>query len=242
MPQNISFHSKSQLVLESLRRDILEGHLKPGSRLVIEDLAAMLGVSQIPVREALQQLQADGFVIIEPYLGATVTRIHDDLISEIFDLLEAMEVISSRAACQRMSDKDLDEVEHLLRDMDAIVDDADRWSTANARLHLLIGERAGTLLVHTLMMKALDHWDRLRRQYPEGVSLQPARAAQEEHWRLLEALRKRDVDQVEQVIRAHNRTARAAYADVLDKAGQKAAVPALAEVNVPDKGGRALAP
>ncbi len=242
MPQNISFRSKSQLVLESLRRDILEGHLKPGSRLIIEDLAAKLGVSQIPVREALQQLQADGFVIIEPYVGATVTEIHDTLISEIFDLLEAMEVISSRAACLRMSDQDLDDVEHLLRDMDAIVDDADLWSAANARFHILICERAGTLLVRTLMMKAVDHWDRLRRQYPEGVASQPAHAAQAEHWQLLEALRKRDANQVEYVVRVHNRTARAAYADVLDKVDQKVAVPALAEVNVPDKGGRALAP
>src|SRR5690242_5219433 len=94
------FRSKKDAVLDALRTAIIKGAFKPGARLVIDELAAHFGTSAIPVREALQQLQAEGLVIIQPYAGATVTLIEANLIVEIFELLEAFELISGRAACQ----------------------------------------------------------------------------------------------------------------------------------------------
>jgi DNA-binding GntR family transcriptional regulator len=110
MRQIKTFRSKKEFVYDALRVAILEGDLEPGARLVIDDLAMELGVSQIPVREALQQLQADGFVTIEPYIGTKVTEIDAGLVREVFDLLEALEVISGRAACLRMSEDGLPEI------------------------------------------------------------------------------------------------------------------------------------
>ncbi len=72
-PTNIAFRSKKEAVYDTLRNAILQGDLKPGARLVIDKLAAELGVSQIPIREALQQLEGEGFVTIEPYVGVTVS-------------------------------------------------------------------------------------------------------------------------------------------------------------------------
>jgi DNA-binding GntR family transcriptional regulator len=205
------FRSKKEFAYDILRDTILEGQLEPGARLVIDELAAELGVSQIPVREALQQLQADGFVTIEPYVGARVTEIDASLICEVFDLMETLEVISGRAACLRMSEDSLDEMESRLRAMDALVTDADRFSQENARLHQFVCERAGTPLVARLMDKVLAHWDRLRRHYLQDVFERRVSKAQQEHWRVYEALRTRDLDHVEQVVREHNRAAREAY-------------------------------
>ena len=89
--------SKNELVCESLRTAIVQGELAPCERLVIDELATRLGVSQIPVREALRQLEADGFVTIQPHIGATVTGIQPGLMTEIFGLLEAMEIILGTA-------------------------------------------------------------------------------------------------------------------------------------------------
>jgi DNA-binding GntR family transcriptional regulator len=211
------FRSKKEFAYDALRDAIQEGQLEPGARLVIDELAADLGVSQIPVREALQQLQADGFVVIEPYVGARVTEIDAGLACEVFDLMEALEVISGRAACLRMSEDSLAEMESHLRDMDALVADPNRFSQANARLHQFICERAGTPLVARLMDKVLAHWDRLRRHYLQNVFERRVSDAQQEHWRVFEALRTRDPDRVEQVIRQHNQTAQAAYTDYLGK-------------------------
>jgi DNA-binding GntR family transcriptional regulator len=225
MRQVKTFRSKKEFVYDALRVAILEGDLEPGARLVIDDLAMELGVSQIPVREALQQLQADGFVTIEPYIGTKVTEIDAGLVREVFDLLEALEVISGRAACLRMSEDSLLEMENLLRDLDTLVDNPDRFSYENTRLHQFMCDQAGTPLVNGLMAKVLAHWDRLRRHCLNDVFARRVGIAQQDHWRIFEALRTRDPDRVEQVIREHNRTARAAYEEYLEATNQMAAEP-----------------
>jgi DNA-binding GntR family transcriptional regulator len=205
------FRSKKDFAYDALRDAIQEGQLEPGARLVIDELATDLGISQIPVREALQHLQADGFVVIEPYIGARVTEIDASLVCEVFDLMEALEVISGRAACLRMSEESLAEMENCLRNMDTLVTDSERFSQENAHLHQFICERAGTPLVSRLMDRVLAHWDRLRRHYLQDVFERRIIDAQQEHWRVFEALRTRDPDHVERVIREHNEAARAAY-------------------------------
>lgn len=210
-----TFRSKNELVLDALRGSIIRGELKPAARLVIDELAAEMGVSQIPIREALRQLEAEGFVTFEPYVGATVTEINTGLVTEIFALLEAMEIICSRIACQQMSDDDVETLANLIHKMDASVDNPDQWSQDNKALHLFICDCARTTLVKQMMRKTLDHWDRLRLYYLPDVFAHRIKIAQEEHKRILEAFRTQDPDFVEQVIREHNQAALAAYTNYL---------------------------
>jgi len=211
----IKSQSKTQLVYDTLRQNIITGKLAPGSRLVINTLAKHLGVSQIPVREALQQLQADGFISIRTYVGAQVTEIHKDLIYEIFGMLEAMESISLRAACNLLSEDDLNEIEELLVRMDSEVGNPEEFSQSNVEFHLFICERAETPLVKSMLPRVLDHWDRLRRHYLDDVYARRIQAAQKEHWGLYDALCSRDADLVARLAREHNRCACAAYAEYL---------------------------
>lgn len=227
-PVSVNFRSKKDATYDSLHAAIVRGELAPGARLVIDDLAAQLGVSPIPVREALLQLRADGFVVIEPYVGVTVTEIQASLVEEIFALLEATEVTSGRAACLRMSPDDLDEVERILRDMDNAAHDFERFSQENVRLHQFICDRAETPLAKNVMHNTLAHWDRLRRYYLAGVFAQRVAAAQQEHWQMFSALRARDPDHLERVIREHNRRARAAYIAYLRSTGHIATESAMA--------------
>lgn len=213
----VTHRSKKDYVVASLRRDILDGVLAPGARLVIDDLASSYGVSPIPVREALQQLQADGYVVIQPYAGAKVAEVEIDAIHEIFALLESLEVISGRAACERMGDEDLDQLERMVASMDDLVDDPDRWSRENLLLHEFICTKAGTHLVEALLRKAMEHWDRLRRYYFKDVFTHRIRASQPEHLEIVRALRTRDGDRVERIIREHNQTALAAYVGHLSR-------------------------
>lgn len=211
MAHKDSFRSKKEFVYQTLREQILNGELEPGVRLIIDELSAMLHVSPIPVREALQQLRSDGLVIIEPFVGARVTEIHKGLIREIFALLEALETISSQVACRRMTEIDLAEMELLLRRMDANVNNPEQWSRGNLELHQFICDRADMPLVNDLFLRIGDHWDRLRRYYLKDVSARRIPAAQREHWDLLAALRTGSPDRVAEVVRSHNRSALAAY-------------------------------
>jgi DNA-binding GntR family transcriptional regulator len=215
------FRSKKDVVLEAMRASIAGGVFKPGERLVIDDLAAQFGISPIPVREALQQLQAEGFVEIQPHVGATVTRIEAGQITEVFDLLEAFELISGRAACGRMTKDDFARMEAMLREMDGLEKDLDAWSEANMRLHQFICDCAGMPLVKSMLTKALDHWDRLRRFYLNDVFKHRVRAAHREHWQMLRAMRTCDVERLEQVVRDHNRAARDAYTKHFQRALQR---------------------
>jgi DNA-binding GntR family transcriptional regulator len=208
--------SKKALVVETLRDAILNRELTPGTRLVIEDLANQLGVSPIPVREALQQLDADGYVTIEPYLGARVAPIESESVTEVFNLLEIMEVVSSRAACQHMSDADFNVLEAMLLKMDLLIAEPELWSRENRHFHSFICDKSGTRLVGSLMSKVLDHWDRLHRYFLKDVFAKRLRHAQREHWEILKALRTRDVVRTESIIRKHAQAAMSAYQQHLE--------------------------
>ncbi len=205
------FRSKKEVVYDLLRENILQGKYKPGSRLVIDELAATLGVSQIPIREAMRQLEGDGFVTIEPYVGATVAELNADFIFEVFALLEHLEIISSRAACRVMSDDDLQQLADMIEQMEASVTDPSKWSRDNKAMHLFICSCAKTTLIHKMMEKVLDHWDRLRLHYLNDVFGNRIAAAQADHKRILAAFYSRDPDEVERVVHAHNQGALSSY-------------------------------
>lgn len=217
------FRSKKDVVQEALRQAIARGEYKPGERLVIDELAPRFGMSQIPVREALQQLQAEGFVEIQPHVGATVTRIEAGQITEIFELLESLELISGRAASSVMTDEDFTRVESMLREMDGLEQDLDLWSAANMRLHQQICDYAGMPLVKNALTNTLVHWDRVRRFYLTDVFKHRVHAAQREHWQMLRAMRAGDLERLAQIVRDHNRAARTAYTANFQKALQREA-------------------
>lgn len=214
-----TFKSKKELVYEFLRTEILRGTFEPGSRIIIGDVASQLGVSQVPIREALQQLQAEGFVVMEPHIGPRVAEIHAHLIWEIFQLLEALEIISSREACCRMQAAEFETMETILHTLDELDADSLQWSQENTRLHLLICDWGGTLLVKSVMNTVLDQWDRLRNHYLKDRLIHRKEHAQQEHWALFHALQGGDPDRVEDVVREHNRNALALYAKQLQAIG-----------------------
>ncbi len=216
----LEFRSKNELVYQRLRKAIIQGEYQPGTRLVIDQLAAELGVSQIPIREAVRQLEADGFVTIEPYTGTTVTEINASLIFEIFALLESVEVICGRAACLQMSEQEMETLAALVAQMDTSVDNPEKWSAENKEFHLLIGEYSRSTLAKEVLRKVLDHWDRLRFHYLKNVFGLRIKDAQHEHRQIVKALRSRDPEQVEVIARQHNRNALASYLAYLRAAGE----------------------
>ena len=213
------YRSKNEAVYDLLHEAIMRGDYRPGDRVIIDEVAANMGVSQIPIREALRQLKADGFVELAPHVGATVTAICADSIFEIFFLLETLEAYCGRRACCRISQAEIQELENLVRQMDSRMDEPENWAELNKAFHLLICDYAHTALIKEMMRKALDHWDRLRLYYMKGVLGLRLGVAQAEHHQILGAFRQRNAVEVERSIRTHNQNALAAYNDYLQAAG-----------------------
>ncbi len=93
--------SLSKVVSDQIRGQILDGTLRPGERLVEDRLSTALGVSRVPVREALLGLSMEGLVRLEPRRGATVTSITPELVAELVEVRTLLEALNARLAARR---------------------------------------------------------------------------------------------------------------------------------------------
>src|SRR5260370_1106180 len=97
--------SLSKIVSDQIRGQILDGTLRPGERLVEDRLSTALGVSRVPVREALLGLSMEGLVRLEPRRGATVTAITPELVAELVEGRTLLEALNARLAARRHDPK-----------------------------------------------------------------------------------------------------------------------------------------
>jgi DNA-binding GntR family transcriptional regulator len=114
------YETAQDLVLETLRKAILDNILPPGARLRQEDLASAFRTSRIPVREALRALEYEGLARSEPHRGFTVTSLDEDEIEEIYELRSVLEAHAIRLAIPLLTPQDLDELQRLYDEMEAL--------------------------------------------------------------------------------------------------------------------------
>jgi DNA-binding GntR family transcriptional regulator len=196
-----------QRVRDRIRRDIISGHIAPGSRLKIADLALLYGLSQMPVREALQQLQGEGLVTLSPNRGASVRRMDAQFIRNLFDIREALEGFLTFQAAPRVTPALIDELRTIQHRYDGLVAADDRLALepVNREFHEAIlgvtgnAEAIRLLDQHTAIIGVL----RSRHGYAPGRLA----TIQREHWALLEALERRDAAGAQAIHAAHVRHA-----------------------------------
>ena len=109
----IGASSEGASIYELSREDIIEGRLAANERLVVADLAERHGTSTNPVREALQQLRGEGFVILNPNRGARVRPIDEDFIRDISEVTALIEPFLVRWYVGMATDEDIAELERL---------------------------------------------------------------------------------------------------------------------------------
>src|SRR5262245_8813272 len=105
--RRLNRRSMPEELRESLQERILDGEFEEGETLVQDTLAEEYGVSRIPVREALRQLEACGLVSIETHRGAVVSGIPTEQIEELYDLRGFLETDALRRAIPKLTDQDL---------------------------------------------------------------------------------------------------------------------------------------
>jgi DNA-binding GntR family transcriptional regulator len=215
--------TKQQFVYSTLRASILRCELAPGTRLVIDDLAKQFHVSIIPVREALRLLQSEGLVLSVAHVGATVAPISRASVVEVFTLLEGLETVAARVVAELENPADLATLAEHVAEMDRALEASSplQWAQINTQFHLAITKSTGMPTLQDMMQRAVDYWDRVRRVYFSDVLIHRTHQAQAEHRAMLEQMKARDYDALEQTIRQHNRGALAAYTAHLEGVGDK---------------------
>jgi DNA-binding GntR family transcriptional regulator len=137
---------------EHIRASILDGTLRPGERLTIEQLAADLRVSRTPVREALKALEQDGLVHLLPHRGAIVESVAQEEVHHRFTLRAMLEGFAAELACQADAARIAEELEAVCSKLEAIVerdmadDEGTAWrmSEVNREFHGLIWRGSGS--------------------------------------------------------------------------------------------------
>ncbi|MFJ5174733.1 GntR family transcriptional regulator [Streptomyces griseoviridis] len=160
-------------VLATLRQDIIAGRLCPGDRLVERELAERLGVSRVPVREAIRALVAEGFVHFESARRTVVRRLTPTDVKELFELREALEVYAAGLAAARATPEALAELRALLARSAAATeaDDAEAITDINTLFHDRILALAGNSLLISVMEPVDGRLRWLTRQNEEWPQL-----------------------------------------------------------------------
>src|SRR5690606_20033929 len=104
-------------VVEALRDAISSGVLKPGQRIVEQDLAEELGVSRLPIREAIRQLEYEGLLESVPHKGAVVATVSERDIRELFSLRDALETLAAGLVAQRASPGEVNQLQSIVDQM-----------------------------------------------------------------------------------------------------------------------------
>lgn len=199
-------------VADVIRDAIRQRLLAPGAPLVQSALAEALGVSKIPVREALHSLAAEGLVTFTDE-GARVTLLAPDEINELWSLRALVEPALADAIVRNAGPSDLAAIRRLVEDMDT-ASDGDEWSDLNYVFHLELYRIAALpqfASVATRVLTMIEPYSRVAVNRLEGQA-----AAQAEHRELLEAIERGDATALRDVLERHSTRARdllAGYAE-----------------------------
>ncbi len=120
---------------DRLRAAIISGELSPGTPVIEAELAAKLGASRTPVREALRRLEAAGLLEPRGLRGSVVRELKSDEVQCVFEIREALESLAARRAARTIREADLRKLEQLVEGMRAGVDDAAEIGRCDTAFH-----------------------------------------------------------------------------------------------------------
>ena len=204
----------AESVVDNLRGLILRGRYATGARLGEVELAATLGVSRTPVREALRLLAAEGLVELTPNKGARVAAWTAAELEEVFVLRAQVEGLAARRAAERVTAAELDELERLaVEHAEATATragrDLDRVYELNGEFHAGVVGAAAVGSSLTAVVGSLVHSVVLHRTLHTFDDLAMERSSRH-HLEIVAAMRNRDPEWAECVMRSHLLAARAA--------------------------------
>ncbi len=201
-----------------LRDEILEGRIDVGARLKVAEVAARYGSSTNPTREALQVLEGEGLVIITPNRGARVRPVSEDLVQNIFDIRSLLEPYITKGFVEYCTADDLAVLVQFQQGCEAAVERADYpdFHRHNIQLHDYMIDRHPNDEAVAIMKKHNGWLRALSMKRP--LTLAHMRRSSDEHWELIEAVRRGDPEGAAQVIERHMQNSRRVFLEGMRRA------------------------
>lgn len=188
----------SEDVAEYIREGIMSGALRPGTRIDQDAIAADLGVSRLPVREALISLDKEGLINTIPRRGAFVARMEREDVLDHYQLFGQVAGLAAARAAARLSDADMERLRDVRSRMHATVS-RDESRKLNDEFHRLINTAAGSARITSMV-------GLLARSLPMPYADFPATwldEADRQHGEIIDALQRRDTLAVQRAMEQH---------------------------------------
>lgn len=197
-----------QEAYERLKGEILESRLPPGFHSPEPEIAARLGMSRTPVREALLRLEADGLVELIPRRGARIVPVSIDDMREIYEILTALEPeAAAYVALNHRDESELSDLVEATDDMERAIaeNDLDAWAAADGRFHRKLLNLHNNKRMTEFIMKLFDQTHRVRNMTLR-LRKKPTRSTRE-HRQILQQIKARNADRTREIFRAHRQRA-----------------------------------
>ncbi len=211
---------------DAIRAQIFSRQLRPGTRLVVTTLARELQLSATPINEALAALDREGLVAYAPHRGYSVQTVPLDSAEEIYTVREALEVLGVRLAAERGTGKAIGDLKQIVEGSRKAVRQGDTATFGD--LDILFHRTIAIASGYDLLTRIVDLIQGQLRLLMSTVVSAPGRfrGACEEHELIFEAIRTRDPDRAESLMRRHIANARQALRNASFAGGQMARWPA----------------
>ena len=192
-------------IAERLRAEIIERRIGAGDRLAVTEIARRFGTSGAPVREALQQLGAEGFLQLLPNRGAVARIFGPRELRQVFSIREALEAFQAGRFTAVATSEQLDALQDLaVRFEEAIASGVDERSSAlNRELHTLINAHDDNAELLVILERHRGVARMMRHDF--GHSEERSERAAAEHFALIEALRRGDAHEAARIAGEHVR-------------------------------------
>jgi len=190
-------------IYRRLRGAIQRGEFDPGTRLVEQRLAEELGVSRTPVREALYRLEREGLVTKVPHKGIVVREQDPEELKEVLELRGLLEGYAAALAAKKGDEELFDELEEILKRSEEALEknDIDELVKLNTQFHETLYRRCGNHKLLELIKDLRDQFFRFRTSILRIKGM--PRVSIEDHYKMLELMRKGESQAVEKLVREH---------------------------------------
>jgi len=182
-------------IYKELRRTIIMGHSKPGSRLNVKDIANRYNTSITPIRDALQMLSHEGLVTIKPRSGYYVTALTLKQLRDLLDMRRILETAAIERAVLRITPDQLDELRQIHAGYTGEDEDSyERYTVENRKFHYLMAVASGNLMLAEEVKKLHDRLARF--MVVQRIGERQIRM----HNHIIEALEEHDIEKARQAI------------------------------------------
>ena len=202
----------SQRIADNLRRSILSGELSPGTRIMQEEIAASLGSSRLPVREALRIVEAEGLIVLKSNSGAWVSKMDMAECEGIYKIRERVEPLALAESIPNLTPTAVARLEKIQEEIEESWD-VDRFLSLDRELHLATyaGCRIEQLssMVHRFWNTTQHH----RRAYAHLIDSSGQKIINFEHSLIIDAIKRADTTDAERFLAGHIRRTRRALSN-----------------------------